>query len=59
MAPSLPERAGRGAWKIAKMKRPARTIVIDTDEHLSYYDLAAVLSGVRSMHRSSDTIAPG
>ena len=45
--------AGHGAWKIATTKRPDRTIVIDADEHLSYLEPAAALSGVRSMHRSS------
>ncbi len=47
------ERVGHGAWKIATTKRPARTMVIDTDEHLSHFWLAAALSGVHSMHRSS------
>jgi hypothetical protein len=28
--------AGHGAWKIATPKRPHHTMVIDTDEHLSY-----------------------
>jgi hypothetical protein len=38
---------------MATPKRPDRTMVIDTDEHFSYLELAAALSGVRSMHRSS------
>ena len=44
---------GHGAWKIATTKRPDRTLVIDADEHLSYLEPAAALSGVRSMHCSS------
>jgi hypothetical protein len=54
---SRPIRALSGAKEFGKTKLPHRTIVIEMSEHFSYDDLAAALSGVRSMHRSSDTIA--
>src|SRR5690349_19045162 len=47
-----------GAPKVAT-KEPAsrQTLVIDLIKNISYIAFAAALSGVRSMHRSSDMLA--
>ena len=61
LAPGLARRQAHplyGAKKLAKTKLAEQTIVIDPGEHVSYDAFAAALSGVRSMHRLSDTAAP-